>query len=354
MNSNLKFFKRSKTLTVDNFLRNVLYDKKFGYYTSRLPIGEKGDFVTSPKISSLFSEIISIWIVSSWETFGKPKNFNIVELGPGDGSLTSVLLRSFKKFPKFNSIKKVFLYEKSNYLKKLQKKVVSNKDAKWITNFDQIKKGPVVFFGNEFFDAIPIKQFKRINNFLYEKNYTLGKNLDIREVFEKASNNDTKIIKSYKTLKKLKFIEFPKMGFQELKKIIKKISKLKGCILMIDYGYIKSNNQNTLQSVMKHKKNDLLKNLGKADITAHVNFKLLEEFFLKNDLKIKNIITQKQFLERMGILERAKFLSKKMKFSNQADLYFRVKRLLSPNSMGELFKVILAYKLNKDNFIGFK
>tara|TARA_Y100000768_G_scaffold281105_1_gene216050 strand:- start:3317 stop:4381 length:1065 start_codon:yes stop_codon:yes gene_type:complete len=354
MKSNLKFFKRSKTLAVDNFLRNVLYDKKFGYYTSRLPIGEKGDFITSPKISSLFSEIVSIWIVSSWETFGKPKNFNIVELGPGDGSLTSVLLKSFKKFPRFNSIKKVFLYEKSNYLKKLQKKIISSKEAKWITNFDQIKKGPVVFFGNEFFDAIPIKQFKKINNYLYEKNYALSKNLDIREVFKKASNNDTKIIKSYKTLKKLKFIEFPKMGFQELEKMIKKISKSKGCILMIDYGYLKPNNQNTLQSVIKHKKNDLLNNLGKADITAHVNFKLLEEFFQKKGLKIKNIITQKQFLEKMGILERAKFLSKKMKFSNQADLYFRVKRLLSPSSMGELFKVILAYKLNKDNFIGFK
>ena len=108
MKTNKIFFKNSKILPVDSFFKNVLYDKKFGYYNSKFPLGKKGDFITSPKISSLFSEIIAIWIISCWETFGKPKNFNIVELGPGDGVLTSVLLRSFKKFPEFNSIKKIF------------------------------------------------------------------------------------------------------------------------------------------------------------------------------------------------------------------------------------------------------
>ena len=105
---------------------------------------------------------------------------------------------------------------------------------------------------------------------------------------------------------------------------------------------------------MKHKKNKLFSNLGKADVTAHVNFKLLCEFFLKNNLKIKNLITQKEFLENMGIVERAKIIAKKMKFTQQSDLYFRIKRLLSPKYMGNLFKVILAFKFDKDNFAGFK
>ena len=65
--------------------------------------------------------------------------------------------------------------------------------------------------------------------------------------------------------------------------------------MIIDYGYLKPNNQNTLQSVMKHKKNKLLDNLGKADVTAHVNFTLLNEFFSKSGLKIKNVISQKDF-----------------------------------------------------------
>ena len=353
MKANLKFFKKHKMLPVDKFFRNVLYDKKFGYYSSQMPFGKKGDFVTSPKISSLFSEIIAIWIVASWESFGRPKNFNIIELGPGDGSLTKILLRSFKKFPIFNSVKRIYLYEESNYLKKIQKQNISNKDVTWINNLNIIRRGPVIFFGNEFFDAIPIKQFKKTKNSFFEKNYKINNN-KIKEVFKKAPVKNIKVIKSYKALKKLKFIEFPKLGFQELKKIVKKIVKLNGCILLIDYGYIKPNNQNTLQSVIRHKKNSLLNNLGKADITSHVNFTLLKEFFSNDGLKIKNIITQKQFLENMGIIERANIVAKKMKFSQQSDLYLRIKRLLSPNSMGNLFKVILAYKFNNNNFVGFK
>ena len=354
MKPNQIFFKKSKILQVDKFFKKVLYDKKFGYYTSKMPFGEKGDFVTSPKISNIFSEMIAIWIVASWETFGRPKNFNIVELGPGDGSLTNILLRSFKKFPEFNSVKNMFLFEQSSYLKKIQKKKISCKNVKWVNNFSGIKKGPVIFFGNEFFDAIPVKQFKKIKNSFFEKNYILDKNNKIKEIFKKASPFNVKIIKSYKSLNKLKFIEFPQLGFKELKKITKKISELKGCILMIDYGYLKPNNQNTLQSVMKHKKNSLFNNLGKADITAHVNFTLLNEFFLKNDLKVKNVITQKQFLEKMGILERANIMSKNMKFRDQSNLYLRLKRLLGVNYMGNLFKVILAYKFKNNNFVGFK
>ena len=354
MNLNQIFFKKSKILPNDKFFSNVLYDKKFGYYTSQMPFGKDGDFITSPKISSIFSEIIAIWIVSSWETFGKPKNFNIVELGPGDGSLVSILLKSFKKFPKFNSIKNMFLLEKSIFLRKVQKKKILDKNVKWINNLDEIKKGPVVFFGNEFFDAMPIKQFKKIRNNYFEKNYILNKNKKIEEIFAKASPDSVKIIKSYKSLKNLKFIEFPQFGLHELNKINKKISKLSGCILMIDYGYLKPRNQNTLQSVMKHKRNSLLHNLGKADITAHVNFALLREFFKKDGLKVKNVITQKQFLEKMGILERAQMMSNKMKFREQSNLYLRLKRLLGSNYMGDLFKVIMAYKFKNNNFAGFK
>ena len=191
-------------------------------------------------------------------------------------------------------------------------------------------------------------------NSFFEKNYSLDKNYKIKETFEKAFPDDIKKIRSYKSLQKLRFIEFPKFGLEELKKIVYKITKLKGCILLIDYGYLKPANQSTIQSVMKHKKNYFLNNLGKADITAHVNFTLLNEFFKKNGLKIKNVITQREFLENMGIFERAKIIARKMKFSEQSDLYFRIKRLLSPGSMGDLFKVILAFNFNHNNFTGFK
>ena len=353
MKSNQNFFKRSKFLTVDNFFENVLYDNQFGYYATRMPFGRDGDFITSPKVSNLFSEIIAIWLINTWENFGKPKKFNFVELGPGDGSLTKTLLDTFKKFPEFNSIKKIYLYEKSNYLKKVQERKITDKSVKWIKNFKNIKDGPVIFFGNEFFDSIPIKQFKKIKGSFFEKNYVLNKKFDIEEVYKKASKVSSNMLKSYLSIKDLNFIEFPKAGFENLKKITKKILELEGCILLIDYGYLKSHNENTLQSVFRHKKNNLLDNLGKADVTSHINFQLLEEFFKKNNLKTKKIVTQQKFLKSNGIIERAEILAKKMKFRDQSNLYLRLKRLLHPKLMGNLFKVALAYNCKNKNFNGF-
>jgi len=124
--------------------------------------------------------------------------------------------------------------------------------------------------------------------------------------------------------------------------------------LLIDYGYLKPVNKDTLQSVMNHKKNKLLKNLGKADITSLVNFKLLHEYFLKNNLKVKKVVSQKYFLEKMGILERANIISKKMSFREQSNLYLRLKRLLDIKYMGRIFKVIFTFKHKKDNFLGFE
>ncbi len=351
---NSNFFPNSKIIPLDKFFDKVLYDKKVGYYGSKLPFGKKGDFVTAPNISNLFSEIIGIWFISTWEKFGKPRRFNIVELGPGDGTLIKIIINVFSNFPEFYKSVNIFLYEKSAFLINKQKINIKNSRVKWIKNFDKIKKGPVIFFGNEFFDAIPIKQFSRKGNSYYEKYYSLNNRDKIDEVFKKANSKDVKQIKKFGTIKNLKFIEFPKLGFDELDKITKKISQNTGGILLIDYGYIKQINRNTLQSVRKHKQNKLLDNLGDADITSLVNFGLLKEYFTKKKLKVKNIVTQRFFLERMGILERADNLSEKMSFKEQSNLYVRLKRLLNKKLMGNLFKVIYAFKFNKNNFLGFK
>jgi len=354
MISNKNFFNNSRVLPVDKFIENVLYNKKAGYYSSKTPFGKSGDFITAPGISNLFSEIIGIWLITTWKTLGRPQKFNIVELGPGDGSLTKILLKTFQQFPAFNKATNIFLYEKSNLLRNLQKKNINNLKVKWIKNFTNIKGGPVIFFGNEFFDAIPVKQFSCKKNLFMEKYYSLNKKNKIDEIYKKASKKYVSQIKNFKILKNLKFVEFPKLGLDELRKIIKKISKLEGGLLLIDYGYLTPKNKNTLQSLINHKRNKLLNNLGKADITSLVNFNLLNEYFIKNSLKVKKIVTQKFFLEKMGIIERANSLSRKMSFKEQSNLYLRLKRLLDKKLMGNLFKVIFAYKSKKDNFLGFE
>ena len=354
MHPNKKYFKKDKIIPADSFFEKILYDDKDGYYSKKIPFGKDGDFITAPTISPIFGEMIAIWIITVWESFNKPKKFNIIELGPGNGILTKIMLKQFKNFPKFNNAVNIFLYEKSKLMQNIQKKNVKSSKVKWIKNFSCIKKGPAIFFGNEFFDAIPIKQFVIKENLMFEKNYTLNNFYKITEVFKKVSKKKIKEIKKFQTLKDLTFIEFPKLGFQVLKKIIKKISKLSGGLLLIDYGYLKSTNKNTLQSIIRHKKNNILKNLGQADVTSLVNFNLLSEYFIMNNLKVKKIVSQKFFLERMGIVERANNLSKKMSFKEKSDLYFRLKRLVNKNFMGDLFKVIFTYKFKKNNFIGFE
>ena len=345
-----------KLIPVDEFIEKALYHPKIGYYTKKLPFGKEGDFVTAPIISNLFSEIVTIWLISCWEKFGKPKSFNFVELGPGDGSFTKVLVDTIKNFADFNKCLNIFLYEKSDFLKRLQIKKIDDSRVKWINNFKSIKKGPIIFFGNEFFDAIPIKQYSFFKKDLYEKCYNINKKTGIDETYRKASIKDVADIKSFKTLKNLKFIEYPKKGFQELEKIIQKISKLNGGIMLIDYGYLNLINKSTLQTVMKNKKmdmNSLFKNLGKADITYLVNFSLLKEFFIKRKLKVKNIVSQKFFLEKMGIIQRAKILEKKMTQEQEEYMSITLTRLLHKDLMGDLFKVIFAFKSKKDNFLGF-
>jgi NADH dehydrogenase [ubiquinone] 1 alpha subcomplex assembly factor 7 len=348
-----KYFPKSKKIPIDKFIENALYDKNYGYYSKKIPFGRKGDFITSPEISFLFSEMLALWVISLWENLNKPKIFNIVELGPGSGKMNLTLIRVFKKFPHFFSSINIFLYEKSEKLKKLQKKTLWSEKIKWVKNFNSIKSGPVIFLGNEFFDAIPIKQYKKVNNILYEKYVKLENNLKVKTFLKKTELKNLKELKKFNLFNKQTFIEFPKQGLRELDLITNTIKRLNGGLLLIDYGFLKQESVDTLQSVKNHKKNMLFHNIGDADITSLVNFNLLKTYFKKKKLKTNSIVTQQFFLKKMGIIERAEILSKKMNFKEKSELYLGLERILNPKHMGELFKVISTFKLKKKFFTGF-
>jgi NADH dehydrogenase [ubiquinone] 1 alpha subcomplex assembly factor 7 len=352
MNLINKYFPISKKIPIDEFISNALYDKDHGYYSKKIPFGKKGDFITSPGISSLFSEMIALWVIAFWEHLDKPKIFNIVELGPGSGQMCATLLEVFKKFPIFFNSTNIFLYEKSKTLKDLQKDRLNNEKINWINNFKKIKKGPVIFLGNEFFDALPIKQFKKIKNILYEKYVKLENDSKITTIFKKADVKTIIELKKYNLLKEQSFIEFPKQGLAELNVIVQIIQKLNGGLLLIDYGYLKQRSTSTLQSVKNHKRNLMFDNVGDADITSLVNFNLLKKYLGKKKLKINSVVTQEFFLKRMGIINRAKMVSQKMSFKEKSNLYLRLQRLLNPKQMGELFKVISAFKIKKKFLLG--
>ena len=352
MNSLSKYFPESKKIPIDKFISNVLYNKNYGYYSKKIPFGKNGDFITSPGITSIFSEMIALWVISLWEHMDKPTIFNVVELGPGNGDMCKTFLRVFKKFPIFFNSVNIFLYERSKNLKNLQKNNLNDVKIQWIKNFNKIQKGPIIFLGNEFFDAIPIKQFKRVNNILYEQYVKLENNSEIKTFLKKADSKIIIELKKYSPSKKQTFIEYPKQGLAELNLIISAIKKQNGGLLLIDYGFLKQKNKNTLQSIMNHKANMIFDNIGDADITSLVNFGLLKNY-LKKKMKVNNIVTQSFFLKKMGIVDRAEVVAKKMNFKEKSDLYFRIERLINPKQMGELFKFLFAFKLKNKFSLGF-
>ena len=153
------FLKNNRKISLDRFINKVLYDKNKGYYMNKNPIGHKNDFITSPNISIMFSEMIAVWLISFWEKMGYPKSINIVELGAGNGEMMLQILKTIEKFNKFKSCSNFFIYEKSPYLKKLQKNKIKFENIKWINNLRKISKFPSIFIAIEFFDALPVKQF---------------------------------------------------------------------------------------------------------------------------------------------------------------------------------------------------
>ena len=353
MSKIINILRRKRTVPLDQFINIALYDKKFGYYMKKNPFGKQGDFITSPLISSLFGEMIAIWIIAFWEHIGKPKKILLVELGPGDGSLCEDLLKIFKRFNKFYNCLEINLLEISNKLKKIQKEKINNKKVKWIKKIKEVNSGPVIFFGNEFFDAMPIKQIYKKKKLFFEKHVTLSKDNKIGFLYKKANNNLIKRLQSLNLISDGNVIEYPIEAIKILDTIAKKINKFNGGLLTFDYGYTSNKNQDTLQSVKKHRHVNILSMPHYSDITTHLNFKLFFEILKKNNLNVQKIITQNEFLKKMGILERANILSKKMTFKEKTNMFYRLKRLLDSSEMGSLFKVLFAHKKGKKFSLGF-
>ena len=234
MNKIEKIFRKKKLISIDKFIETALYDKDIGYYMKRNPFGKKGDFVTAPIISNLFAEMIAVWCVAFWNHLNKPKKIVLCELGPGDGSLFKKIFVTSKKFKNFYNSLEINLLEKSKILKKIQKTKIVNKKIKWINKIDQINSGPVIFLGNEFFDALPIKQIHVKKNNFFEKFILINKNKKTRFALKKINKALVKRIKQYKLSNYKNMIEYPIKTIEYLEKIIKIIKKYGGGILIID------------------------------------------------------------------------------------------------------------------------
>ena len=345
--------KKYHNLPLDKFIDLSLYNKKFGYYMKKDPFGKKGDFITAPNISRLFSEMIAIWIIKFWQSLGSPKKFNLIELGAGNGEMMKIIIESFQNFPSFLECCNFIIFEKSPALIKIQKKKLGKNKIVWISEIKNLKKKPSIFIGNEFFDAIPIKQFKRKKGIWFE-NYVNLQNFNKAFFFEKEVNiKDIEKKIDFKISQNQNFIECSELGLYYLRNICNIIKKNTGGLLLIDYGYTEKKMKNTLQAISNHKFANILKEIGNVDITHNINFNLYKKFTKKIGGLEVNITTQKNFLNNMGIKQRAEIISKNQNFLKKADIYYRLKRLIGEKQMGNLFKVMLVKNTNNKFKFGF-
>ncbi len=345
--------KQSFNLPLDKFINLSLYDENNGYYMKKNPFGKKGDFITSPNISRLFSEMIAIWVISFWKSLGSPKKFNLIELGAGNGEMMKDLIDTFRNFPVFLNSCNFVIHEKSPFLVNIQKKKLIDTKITWVSKISKLGNNPSIFVANEFFDSIAIRQFRKKKNLWFEKFVNL-KEKDNIFFFEKKINIK-KIEKNlnFNISRGQTFIEYSEIGFNYLKDISKIIKKNTGGLLLIDYGYTEKKMKNTLKAVSNHKIANILNDKGNVDITHNINFYLFKRFVEKMGGLKNNITSQRNFLLRMGIQQRAEIISKNLDFSKKADIYFRFKRLTDENQMGNLFKVMLI-KNQKNKFkLGF-
>jgi len=345
--------KNNVLLTLDKFIEESLYNKEHGYYMKKNPFGESGDFTTAPNISILFSEMIAIWVISFWEKLNCPKQFNLIELGAGNGEMMKVLVSTFNKFPKFKNSCKIIILEKSELLQRVQKANIKDGKIKWLNNLNELNHLPCIFIANEFFDALPIKQFLKKEKKWYERHvkFTHDKKQEYLDIpFDmKKFEKEIKFKISYNQ----KFIEYSPLATKYLRTIIKKIILNNGGILIVDYAYLEKEMKNTLQAVSKHKYCDVLKSFRNSDLTYNLSFNLINKIIKKLGPCSSLSTTQKKFLTKLGILDRAEILSKNMTFSKKADIYFRIKRLIDESQMGHLFKVMFITNPKNKFKLGF-
>ena len=269
-----KIKEKKRSLKIDEFISLCLY-KKNSYYKSSLPIGIKGDFITSPEISQMFGEIIGAYILNFWTKHIKSK-FNLIELGPGTGTLIEDIVRVGKLNKQFIKLANIKLIEKNINLIKLQKQKINSlniKNTKWLYDFNIRSKLPSIIYSNEFFDCLPVRLFYKSE---YWKEKTIDYNLLEKKFFLKDEKvRDKKIMAYLNKNNQSKIVEISFERKEYFNKLCKHVYKNKGLIITVDYGYENTLSNFTLQSVSSHKKTHFFDNLGKQDISSHINFKEL-------------------------------------------------------------------------------
>jgi NADH dehydrogenase [ubiquinone] 1 alpha subcomplex assembly factor 7 len=316
-------------MPLDRYMALCLGHPEHGYYMTRDPLGASGDFTTSPEISQVFGELVGVWVAQVWQAMGPPRHFALVELGPGRGTLMADVLRVLSKVENCRKAADVNFVETSPVLREAQQARVP--DATWHHTIASLPARPTILIANEFFDALPIRQFERRGGRVFERCVGLKDNaLEIG------------LVPSPVTLpmKDDGIYEDPAIRNTVARQVADLISTQGGAALVIDYGHIRSARGDTLQAMIDHRYCLITENPGEADITSHVDFEALGRAFAEGGARPVGLMPQGDFLNAMGLEARTQVLSRTIDGEARGNLIAATERLAHPAQMGHLFKVM--------------
>lgn len=324
----------SGPLTIAEYMAECLLNPRHGYYATRDPLGQAGDFTTAPEISQMFGELIGLFIAQAWLDRGAPTPFRLVELGPGRGTLMADLLRATAKVPGFHEALDLHLVEASPVLRARQSVTVAHP----LTHQDSMEKvpeGPLFLIANEFFDALPIRQFQRDGDGWRERIVGLqGQSLapglgdPTAPAFLAHRLADTR---------PGDIVEHCPAALTIAAEIGRRIAAHGGVALFVDYGDWRSLGD-TLQALRAHERVSPFDDPGSADLTAHVDFEALAA--AAAPATTTRLTPQGEFLERLGITPRAEALARSLGGERLTSHIAAHRRLTHPGEMGTLFKAM--------------
>ncbi|WP_149589213.1 class I SAM-dependent methyltransferase [Tabrizicola flagellatus] len=319
-------------ISIADYMAECLLHPVHGYYTTREPFGAAGDFTTAPEISQMFGELFGLALAQAWVDRGAPDPFILAEPGPGRGTLMADVLRATRGVPGFHAALRLVLVEASPRLRALQAERLADHRPQWVDRIEDLPEGPLFLIGNEFLDALPIRQFLRSPEGWRERLVGL---IDGALAFGlSAPLPEVPDTPAFRHAAEGALVEDNLPARLAVAEVARRIARHGGLACWIDYGGWRSQGD-TLQALRHHAFDDPLAHPGEADLTAHVDFEPLAAL-----APAWAYDTQGAVLRRLGIDARADRLAQGLTGARLDSHRAAHRRLTDPAEMGSLFKVL--------------
>ena len=322
-------------ISVAEYMALCLGHPEHGYYTTRDPLGRGGDFTTAPEISQMFGEMIGLWLAQAWVDRGSPAPFILAELGPGRGTLMVDILRAAGRVPGFVEAADVWLVETSPTLRRKQWEALGAQEPHWADDVADVPDGPLFLIANEFFDALPVRQFIVAEGALRERMIGLDGNALAFGLSPPVASGEVP-----EGAEEGAVYETCPQGRAIAGRLGERMASQGGVALAIDYGHATPRaSGDTVQAMKGHAYAAPFDTPGEADLTAHVDFLALAKAAERGGATVWGLRGQGALLEWLGIRVRAAMLAKAQP-ERASEIDAALDRLTGPGAMGTLFKAL--------------